>query len=150
MTRSWKFFGWRLVLAGLLALLLAVPAGAGAVDDANAVNPGHTLDLQSLAVTGKTTLIDIYSPFCPPCLALAPLIEKLAANRPDLAIKRVNINRQEVQEIDWRSPLAQQYKIRQVPYFMIFDPQGQLVAEGQGAIPQVESWLQQAGLLKQP
>lgn len=150
MTRSWKFFACRLVLAGLLALLLAAPAGAGAVDDANAANPGQTLDLQSLAVKGKPTLIDIYSPFCPPCLALAPVIEKLAAKRPDLAIKRVNINRQEVQGIDWRSPLAQQYKIRQVPYFMIFNPLGQLVAEGQGAIPQVESWLKQAGLLKQP
>jgi thioredoxin 1 len=150
MTRSWKFFGRRLVLAGLLALVLAGPAGAGVVDDANAANPGQTLDLQSLAVKGKPTLIDIYSPFCPPCLALAPVIEQLAAKRPDLAIKRVNINRREVRGIDWRSPLAQQYKIRQVPYFMIFDPRGQLVAEGRAAIPQVESWLQEAGLLKRP
>jgi thioredoxin 1 len=148
MTRSWKFFGWRLALAGLLALLLAAPAGAGGVDDANAANPGQTLDLQSLAVKGKSTLIDIYSPFCPPCMALAPVIEKLAAKRSDLAIQRVNINRPGVQGIDWRSPLAQQYEIRQLPYFMIFNPQGQLVTEGRAATPQVESWLKEAGLLQ--
>jgi thiol-disulfide isomerase/thioredoxin len=148
MTRSWKFFGWPLVWVGLLALLLATPAGA--IDDANAGHPGQTLDRQSLPVKGKPTLIDFYSPFCPPCLALAPVIEKLAERRPDLAVKRLNINRREVRGIDWRSPLARQFKIRQVPYFMIFNPRGQLVAEGRDALPQVELWLQEAGLIRRP
>jgi thioredoxin 1 len=145
---AWKFFGWRLVWAGLLVLLLAVPAGA--TDDDNAANPGQTLDRQSLPVKGKPTLIDFYSPFCPPCLALAPVIEKLAEKRPDLAIKRLNINRQSVRGIDWHSPLARQFKIHQVPYFMIFNPQGQLVAKGRDAVPQVKLWLQEAGLMKRP
>ena len=73
---------------------------------------------------------------------------KLAAKRPDLAIKKVNINRPGVQGIDWRSPLAQQYGIRQVPYFMIFDPEGKLAAQGGGATEQVGGWLREAGLMK--
>ena len=104
--------------------------------------------MKSLLVKGKTTLIDFYSPFCPPCVQLAPVMDQLAAKRPDLAIQKVNINRPEVKGIDWRSPLAQQYQIRQVPYFMIFDPQGKLVAQGRDAIEPVESWLREAGLMQ--
>jgi thioredoxin-related protein len=73
---------------------------------------------------------------------------KLAKKRPDLAIKKVDINRKGVNGIDWRTPLAQQYQIRQVPYFMIFDPQGQPVAQGRGAFEKIGGWLQEAGLME--
>ena len=73
---------------------------------------------------------------------------KLAKKRPDLAIKKVNINRPRVNGIDWRSPLAQQYQIRRVPFFMIFNPQGQSVAQGREATETVGGWLQEAGLMK--
>ena len=135
-----------LLLASLLALVLVSGAWAG---DANASNPGQCLDLKSLPVKGKTTLVDFYSPYCPPCMAMAPVLDKLARKRPDLALRRVNINRPEVRGIDWRSPLAEQLQLRSVPHFMIFDPRGQLVAEGKAAIPQLKSWLQEAGLLQE-
>jgi thioredoxin 1 len=137
------------VLAAFLALaLISSMAWAGPVTDVNPNNPGETLDVNSLLVKGKTTVIDFYSPFCPPCVRLAPLMAKLAKKRPDLAIKKVNINRAGVNGIDWRSPLAQQYQIRQVPYFMIFNPQGQPVAQGRGATETVGGWLKEAGLLQ--
>ena len=116
MSRARKSLPRSLVLAVLLALaLISSGAWAGAVPEANAGTPGQTLDVNSLLVKGKTTLIDFHSPFCPPCVQLAPIMARLAAKRPDLAIKKVNINRPEVKGIDWRSPLAQQYQIRQVP-----------------------------------
>ena len=149
MSRARKSLPRSLVLAVLLALaLISSGAWAGAVPEANSGNPGQTLDVKSLSVKGKTTLIDFYSPFCPPCVQLAPIMAQLAAKRPDLAIKKVNINRPGVQGIDWRSPLAQQYKIRQVPYFMIFNPQGQLVAQGREAAEPVGRWLKEAGLMQ--
>jgi thiol-disulfide isomerase/thioredoxin len=149
MSRARKSLALLPVLAAFLALtLISSGAWAGAVVDANPNNPGETLDLNSLLVKGKTTVIDFYSPFCPPCVQLAPLMAKLAKKRPDLAIKKVNINRAGVNGIDWRSPLAQQYQIRQVPYFMIFNPQGQPVAQGRGATETVGGWLQEAGLVK--
>ncbi len=138
-----------LVLAVFLVLgLVASGAWAGTVRDANAGRTGQTLNLKRLVVKGKTTLLDFYSPFCPPCVRLAPVMERLAAKRRDLAIKKVNINRPGVNGIDWRSPLAEQYQIRQVPYFMIFSPQGKLVAQGRDAVEYVQRWLQEAGLMK--
>ena len=149
MPRAFNSCRRSLVLAALLSLGFASSgAWAGAVADANAGRGGETLDVKSLPVKGTTTLIDFYSPYCPPCVRLAPIMEQLAAKRPGLAMKKVNINRPEVNGIDWRSPLAQQYQIRQVPYFMIFSPKGKLVAQGRDAMEQVERWLQEAGLMK--
>ncbi len=149
MTRAVKCLPGSLVLAALLSLTLGSSgAWAGAVAEANRDNPGQTLDVKSLLVKGQTTLIDFYSPFCPPCVRLAPIMAQLAAKRPDLAIKKVNINRPGVQGIDWRSPLAQQYQIRQVPYFMIFNPRGKLVAQGRDAVETVGRWLKEAGLMQ--
>jgi thioredoxin-like negative regulator of GroEL len=149
MTLTLKTLTRSLVAATLLSLALGSSgAWAGAVTDANPSNPGQTLDVNSLVVKGQTTLIDFYSPFCPPCVQLAPILKKLAAKRSDLTIKKVNINRAEAQGIDWRSPLVQQYQIRQVPYFMIFNPQGQPVAQGREATETVQRWLQEAGLMK--
>lgn len=138
-----------MVLAALLSLVF-VSSGtwAGAAADANAGNGGGTLEVNSLTAKGKTTLIDFYSPFCPPCVRLAPVMERLAEKRPDLVIRKVNINRPDVKGIDWHSPLAQQYQIRQVPYFMIFSPKGKLVAQGGDAMEQVRRWIQEAGLMK--
>lgn len=142
-----------LLIVPLVVLLLAVasslPASlalAGSVEEANAGQGGEILDLRPLLVPGRVTLIDFYSPYCPPCRVLAPLLEQLAQRRPDLIVKKVNINRPGFQGIDWKSPLAQQYQLRSVPYFLIFNPQGKLVARGQAAMQQLEGWLKKAGI----
>jgi thiol-disulfide isomerase/thioredoxin len=149
MNRARKSLALSPLLAALLALaFFSSGAGAGTPLDANPNNPGQTLEINSLLVKGKTTVIDFYSPFCPPCVRLAPLMVKLAKKRPDLAIKKVNINRPGINGIDWRSPLAQQYQIRRVPFFMIFDPQGKPLAQDREATEMVGGWLQDAGLMK--
>ena len=149
MVRARKSLARSVALATLLSLTL-LSSGAWAVEipEANAGNTGQTLEVRSQLAQGKTTLIDFYSPFCPPCVRLAPLMARLAEKRPDLAIVKLNINRPEVKGIDWRSPLAQQYQIRQVPYFMIFSPKGKLLAQGREAVETVQRWLQEAGLMK--
>ena len=105
-------------LGFFLLLALAGQIVAGAVQDGNPGRYGQTLDLKSLPVKGKTTVVDCYSPFCPPCMRLAPLLEELAQKRADLVIKKVNIQRPEVSAgIDWQAPLAKQLGIRSVPHF---------------------------------
>ena len=67
MSRARKSLALSPVLAALLALaLISSMAWAGTLADANPNNPGQPLEINSLLVKGKTTLIDFYSPFCPP------------------------------------------------------------------------------------
>lgn len=131
-----------------LFLGLAGQVMAGAAQDGNPGRSGQTLDLKSLPVRGKTTVVDCYSQYCPPCMRLAPLLEQLAQKRSDLAIKKVDIQRPEVSgHIDWQSPLAKQLELRSIPHFMIFDQKGKLASQGQEAMKQVLGWLQEAGLI---
>lgn len=139
-----------IVLVAVLGLLLGQlgQSYAGAVQEANAGQEGQTMDLKSLPVQGKTTIADFFSPYCPPCVKLAPLLEQLGQKRSDLAIKKVNIQRPEISgKIDWQSPLAQQLGLRSIPHFMIFDQQGKVKSQGQEATKQVVGWLQEAGLI---
>lgn len=139
-----KFLGVFLLLA------LSAPGLAGAVQEGNAGQEGSEVALQALPVKGKITVVDCYSPYCPPCVRLAPFLEELAQKRTDLEIIKLNINRPEVQaRIDWQSPLAKQLGLRAIPHFLIFDSQGRQTAQGPEARRQVLDWLREAGLLKQ-
>lgn len=109
----------------------------------NTANPGQPIELRDYLVSGKTTIFDMYSEYCGPCRAIRPGLEALAAKRSDIAIRAVDINRQGVRGIDWDSPLAQQYEIRSVPHFKIFDAEGRLVAEGKTARSMVRQMLNQ-------
>jgi len=137
-------------LGVFLLLALSAPVLAGVVREGNAGQEGCALALQNLPVKGKITLVDCWSPYCPPCVRLAPFLEKLAQKRRDLAVIKLNINRPEVQAgIDWQSPLARQLGLHSIPHFLIFDPEGRLTAQGAEARQQVLDWLREAGLLKQ-
>jgi len=136
------------------ALILTLLGGGGhtasaQVQDGNPGRGGEALEIKSLLSRERTTVIDFYSPYCYPCVQMTPLLEKLAAGMPEVLFVRVNINRPEVRGIDWKSPLVQQYRIRSVPSFMIFNPQGKLVAEGPAARRLIQEWLQKTGMGRQ-
>jgi thiol-disulfide isomerase/thioredoxin len=137
-------FSWLLAAAMAVVMFAGFPAAAEVQD---ACKGGETLDPKSLAAPGKVTLVEFTSPYCGPCLTLAPLLEQLASKRPDLVIKKVNINRPQVRTIDWRSPVAQQFGIRSVPHVVIFDPKGKVIAQGRPAMQQLMDWLWETGLL---
>jgi thioredoxin 1 len=134
---------WTLLGAG-------VHPAAAQVQDGNPGRGGETLEIKSLLSRDRTTVIDFYSPYCYPCVQMAPMLEKLAARLPEVMFVRLNINRPEVKGIDWQSPLVRQYRIGSVPYFMIFNSQGKLVAESKAARQMLQGWLQKAGMEQQP
>ena len=101
---------------------------------------GAKVDLADYVVPGKTTIFDFTSEFCPPCVAIAPYLDKLHAARADIAVVKVDINRPGVKGIDWKSPIAIQYRMNSIPHFKVYGPDGKLLAEGQKARPMVESW----------
>ena len=103
---------------------------------------GAEVDIKEHLVKGKTTIVDFTSEYCPPCRAISPRLDALHQKRDDIAVLKVDINRPDFKGIDWRSPVAQQYKLRSVPHFKVFDAEGKLVAEGEQAAELVYSWVE--------
>jgi len=108
--------------------------------EANPDHPGERFDLKDIPITGKTTIVEFYSLFSPECIDLEPQLEMLSRARPDLAIRKINIDRpdREKRSIDLNSPLAKQYEIKAVPEFKIYDADQNLLAEGEKARREVD------------
>ncbi len=131
------------------------PAGSGAPKGATAAapvltvnesNPGERVSIDDHVVAGKYTVFDFYSDGCPPCRRIAPLLERLPSAKPEIVLRRVDINRRGSGGIDWASPVVQQYSLRSVPYFVVYDPSGRKSAEGDAARSMVSRWLDEAGI----
>jgi thiol-disulfide isomerase/thioredoxin len=103
---------------------------------------GQEVDIKQYLVAGKTVVFDFTSDFCPPCVAINPHLDKLHANRDDIVVVKVDINRADVRGIDWQSPVAKQYNMRSIPYFKVFGPDGQQIADGKEARAMVTAWLE--------
>src|SRR3989441_9877584 len=98
------------------------PPGA---PDVKIIAHGEKVDLERHAVPGKYTVFDFYAVWCPPCRALSPALEKLAArNQETLAIRKVDI-------VDWTMPVAEQHGIQELPYLVLFDGNGRKMADGE-------------------
>lgn len=119
----------------VLALAVALPAVVLAADTKTKgpkplrVAYGQPINLADYLVPGKTTVFDFTSKYCPPCVAIAPDLEKLHSKRDDIVVVFVDINRPETKGIDWKSPVAQQHGMRSIPHFKVFGPDGKMIAE---------------------
>jgi thioredoxin 1 len=67
---------------------------------------------QEVLDTDAPVLVDFYADWCGPCRRLAPTLEKLARQRPDAKIVKVNI--------DHSPELAKRYQIQSIPAVMVF------------------------------
>lgn len=131
----------RLLISALAALVALAPAFVPSVSVAatsgGAVKPakpahvakGEPVKITDYLVPGKTVVFDFYSDFCGPCVQVAPALERLHKTRADVVVVKVDINRPGVRGIDWRSPVAQQYKLQSIPHFKVYGPDGKLKAE---------------------
>jgi len=70
-------------------------------------------------------VVDFWAPWCGPCRAVAPEVEKLA-ERADGAVKFVKVN------IDENREVAMKYNVMSIPTIAKFD-RGSLVAQAVGA-----------------
>ena len=127
----------RLILSALIALLSLAPVALVSVYAAAATKPakpahiakGQPVKITDYLVPGKTVVFDFYSEFCGPCVQVAPALEKLHQTKADVVVVKVDINRPGVRGIDWKSPVAQQYRLNSIPHFKVYGPDGKLKAE---------------------
>lgn len=148
----------RLIVAALAALVALpmisiAPRALAAATQAKAqkgpkplhVSKGAKVTLTDYLIPGKTTVFDFYSDYCPPCVQVAPLLDKLHQTREDIAVVKVDINRPGVKRIDFDSPVAEQYRLQAIPHFKVYGPDGKLMAEDGPNSPRarqlVMSWI---------
>lgn len=68
-------------------------------------------------------LVDFWAPWCGPCKAMEPALNKLAANMPNVKIVKV--------QADAEADLAKSYGVRSIPALMIFKD-GQVIDQTVG------------------
>ena len=70
----------------------------------------------------KPVLVDFTAAWCPPCRAMNPILDEIAASRDDLRIVKL--------DVDDNQAVAAQYGVLSMPTFMVFEhgaPVGQIV-----------------------
>jgi thiol-disulfide isomerase/thioredoxin len=147
------FFSMKLP-ALLLSATLAATGFAAEPTNTKLAEPrrvarGAEIQLADCLVPGKTVVFDFTSEYCPPCRMYDGPLKALHQKRDDIVVVKVDINRPGVKGIDWKSPVAQQYKMGSIPRFKIFDGSGKLVAEDIGddkqARKMVNEWCEALG-----
>ena len=73
----------------------------------------------------QIAVVDFWAPWCPPCRALAPAIEALADERPDIVVGKL--------DVDDHGSIAERYGIRNIPTVLVFR-NGQLAERSVGLV----------------
>ena len=63
-------------------------------------------------IASSTVLVDFWASWCGPCKMIAPIVEEIAAERPDITVGKVNVD----EEMD----LARRFGIASIPTILVF------------------------------
>jgi len=133
------------ILAILAVLALGVAANVPVTRAAEkgaepaVISHGAKVTLADNLSAGNITVFDFSSKYCPPCMALSPKLDMLHTKIPNLVVVKVDINRPSIKGIDWKSPVAQQFKLHEIPHIKIYDADGKLVAQSDQAMSLIQS-----------
>lgn len=108
----------------------------------NPDKPGTPVNVLNYLAPGKYTIVAYFSPHDATSVEIEPKLIQLTQSRNDIALRTVNINRPDVQSIDWQSPILVDAEIQTLPYFQIYDPAQALRAQGRPAYEQIKQWIQ--------
>jgi len=124
-----------------------IPSGKYSSIDLPSYMVQGSVNLETMLVKSKTNIVDFYSDYCGPCRRISPLLKKLDDRRGDIAVIKIDINRAGYKGIDWQSPIAKQFKLQRIPYFIVVSPWGKLMCEGKEAYDYVVQQLRVEGLV---
>ena len=74
----------------------------------------------------KPVLLDFWAPWCGPCRMVAPVLDEIAAERPDVKVAKINV--------DEEAELAGQFSVFSIPTLVVIK-NGEVVNQSVGARP---------------
>ena len=86
-------------------------------------------EFDSFLASNPLVLIDFYADWCGPCRMLAPVLEEIAAERPDVKVGKVNV--------DEAGALAMRFGISSIPFVALFQ-NGELAASSLGYVTKAQ------------
>ena len=75
----------------------------------------------------KPILVDFWAPWCDPCVRMSPILEQVAKALDGAAV----VCKANIDDLD---ELAEQFEIKSIPFFLIYNSKGQIVKKFSGTL----------------
>lgn len=79
---------------------------------------------QEVMGSNQMVLLDFWAPWCVPCQMVAPILDEIAEERPDIKVCKVNV--------DEEMELARQFRVMSIPTILVMKD-GQVLKRTTGA-----------------
>ena len=89
-------------------------------------NVGSSNFQEEVLACEKPVLLDFWAPWCGPCRMVAPVVEEIAAEHPEIKVVKVNVDEQ--------MELASRFRIVSIPTLIVMK-NGEVVNQCVGASP---------------
>ena len=92
----------------------------------SAINISKNNFQEEVIHSDKPVLLDFWAPWCGPCRMVVPMVEEIAAERPDVKVGKINV--------DENPELAKQFGVFSIPTLVVME-NGKILRQERGARP---------------